>query len=144
MSSDCQVDFYVLKSPALDARQLACKLALMAWERGHRITVTTASEAEAGELNELMWSSPAGRFLPHELATAGNAPLAPVSIGLLEDLKAGDVVINLCPEPVPEPGRFNRLLEIVPPQGPGLAASRDKFRFYREQGISPQSHDIKQ
>lgn len=144
MSQGCQVDFYVLKSPALDARQLACRLALMAWERGHRITVTTTSEAEAGELNELMWANPAGRFLPHEIAEPDTEQLAPVSIGLLEDLKAGDVVINLCPEPIPEPGRFKRLLEIVPPQGPGLAASRDKFRFYRDQGISPQSHDIKQ
>jgi DNA polymerase-3 subunit chi len=144
MSSACQVDFYVLKSPALDARQLACRLALMAWERGHRITVTTASEADASALNELMWANPSGRFLPHEITTPGQPALAPIRIAQLADLKEADVVINLCPQPVPEPGRFTRLLEIVPPAGPGLEASREKFRYYRDQGITPQSHDIKQ
>jgi len=144
MSEPCQVDFYVLKSASLDARHLACKLALMAWERGHRITVAMDSEAAASELNELMWSSPPNRFLPHEIGDEPAGAHAPVTIVQLADLKAADVVINLCPQPVPEPGRFARLLEIVPTAGPGLKASREKYRCYRDLGITPQSHEITQ
>lgn len=144
MSEPCQVDFYVLKSAALDARQLACRLALMAWERGHCITVAAGSESEAAQLDELMWSSPTGRFLPHERNTSRHADQAPVRIALLADLQESDVVINLAPDPVPEPDRCNRLLEIVPHSGPDLQASRNKFRYYRERGISPGSHEISQ
>ncbi len=43
MTDSCQVDFYVLDEGALSAEQLACRLALMAWEQGHRITVLTES-----------------------------------------------------------------------------------------------------
>jgi DNA polymerase-3 subunit chi len=144
MTGDCQIDFYVLKSPGLDVRRLACKLALMAWERGHHISVLAETEAEAADLNELMWATPAERFLPHEIQASAGTRQAPVSIGLMAGLNEADVVINLGQQPVPEPGRYSRLLEIVPPQGPGLEASRDKFRYYRDQGITPKMHEINQ
>ncbi|NND43748.1 MAG: DNA polymerase III subunit chi [Xanthomonadales bacterium] len=144
MSGDCQVDFYVLKSAELDARQLACRLALMAWERGHRIAVAAADADQAESLDELMWASPAGRFLPHENALGDTPAGAPVRITLLSGLEQADVVINLALEPVPDPDRFDRLLEIVPHAGPGLKASRDKFRYYRDRGLAPGSHDIRQ
>ena len=140
--NDCQVDFYLLKSPGLDARHLACRLSLMAWERGHRVTVVTEDDQQASALNELMWESPAGRFLPHDVADPGTDQPAPVTITTLQGLNDAEVVINLCAGPLPEPARFSRLLEIVPQAGPGLEASRDKFRYYRGQGLEPAAHDI--
>ena len=82
MTDHCQVDFYVLATPALDARQLACRLALMSWERGHHTTVVADSDTAAREIDELMWESPANRFLPHELGKENNASSAPVVITL--------------------------------------------------------------
>ena len=147
MTDHCQVDFYVLATPGLDARQLACRLALMSWERGHHTTVVADSGAAAREIDELMWKSPSGRFLAHALDTENKASSAPVVITLMSALnearfKEAEVVINLCPEPVPEPGRFKRLLEIVPQQDVERASSRQKFRVYRDQGISPRMHEI--
>ena len=142
--SPCQVDFYVLADAEGSPEQLACKLALMAWEQGFRIAVRTEDEQAANRLDELMWESPPGRFLPHARGEA--TTVAPVLISAAnEALDEGrDLVINLAPTAVPEPGRFRRLLEIVPADHGLREASRTKFRQYREQGLEPAHHRIGQ
>ena len=142
MGGTCQVDFYVLASPAQSAHQLACRLAMMAWEQGHRVAVLTSDEGEAESLDELMWDYPAGRFLPHQHGTS------PASSPICIDVSGADispdreVVINLADVAVSDPSRFRRLLEIVPGEEPKRLASRTKFREYREQGLNPASHPI--
>lgn len=142
MTASCQVDFYVLKMPNLDARMLACRLALMAWERGHHITVITESDAAARDMDQLMWDVPADRFLPHGIDSQVAGETAPVTITTMPRLSTGDVMINLCLQPVPEPARFCRLLEIVSQQEDQLQASREKYRYYKDQGITPMTHEI--
>jgi len=142
MTDTCQVDFYVLAGPSQKAGHLACRLAMMAWEQGHRIFVLAENTNGARQLDELMWESPAGRFLPHSADTLDQS--APVRIGLADDEIPADceVVINLTAMPVPRPERFKRLLEIVPGNDSERTASRHKFRSYREQGLQPASHSI--
>ena len=89
-----------------------------------------------------MWQYPQGRFLPHALADEMDANKAPVNIGTLSTLKPTDVVINLCQEAVPQPARFNRVLEIVPFANDQRDASRLKFKNYRTQGLKPRTHEI--
>jgi DNA polymerase-3 subunit chi len=142
MADGCQVDFYVLASAALSAQQLACRLAMMAWEQGHRIAVLTGNESEANELDQVMWDFPAGRFLPHGIGEEGSS--SPVRIDREEsDIAADrDVVINLSDTPLRNPVRFARLLEIVPGDPGHRAASRQKFRAYRDLGLDPAHHTI--
>lgn len=142
MSTSCQVDFYVLKTSSLDARKLACRLAVMAWERGHHITLITDTDALARDMDELLWELPHDRFLPHGLASQPEGKVAPVMITTMPQVSSGDVMINLSLHAVPEPARFNRLLEIVSQQDDQLLASREKYRFYRDQGINPMTHEI--
>lgn len=139
MGERCQVDFYLLGSPALDAERLACKLALMAWERGHRVAIVAGDEERAGALDELMWTCPEGRFLPHG---QGSDPATPVSVLTEPPGAEGDVVINLTSDALPPPLPWNRLLEIVPHREADRQASRDKFRHYRAEGFDPRAHDI--
>jgi DNA polymerase-3 subunit chi len=147
MTSSCQVDFYVLSSPGLDARLMACRLALMSWERGLPTTVVTENENSARELDQLLWESPAGRFLPHEKQQGAKPCAAPVKIALIDDMSEvdsiqGSVAINLCQQPLDSPERFSRVLEIVPQSEGARSSSRLKFKFYRDQGITPGSHEI--
>ena len=58
------------------------------------------------------------------------------------DTAAADVIINLENRAVPEPGRFRRLLELVPAGDAERKASRLKFRAYREIGLQPVSHEM--
>lgn len=142
MDGTCQVDFYVLVDPARTAESLACQLALMAWEQGHRVCVLTEDATEASRLDELMWEQPPGRFLPHDIGSgADECPVRIEEIGKAIPADR-DVVINLACSAVGEPGRFQRLLEIVPPDDGRRQASRDKYRAYREQGLDPAHHTI--
>jgi DNA polymerase III subunit chi len=146
----CQVDFYVLAESAPSAERLACRLSLMAWEQGHRVSVLAPDEDAAQVLDELMWDYPPARFLPHArwpgAAPRAAAPdsAAPVSIVASADQVDADrdVVVNLGRQAVPNPDRFHRLLEIVPAEPRMREASRDKFRQYRQLGLQPTHHDI--
>ena len=57
-------------------------------------------------------------------------------------LDGRNLIINLSDKPVPEPGRFSRLLEIVPGSDEQRKASRAKYARYRELGLTPQHHEI--
>jgi len=142
VSASCQVDFYVLGASVPSAGHLACRLCLRAWEQGHRVSVLAADEQDARRLDRLMWEFPAERFLPHEVGKPdGAAPV--VIVHEPESLAVDrDVIVNLSPIPVPEPGRFQRLLEIVPVDSALRESSRDKFRAYRSQGLKPNHHQV--
>ena len=141
MSADCQVDFYVLGKEQ-SAEHFACRLAMMAWEHGHRLAVLTERAAERRRLDGPMWQHPAGRFLPHcaDFLTED----APVRIGAVDAEIPADceALINLSSKAIPRPDRFKRLLEIVPASESERTASRQTFRSYREQGLRPASHTI--
>ena len=141
MGARCQVDFYLMGSPALDSRRLACKLATMAWERGHEVVIVTAGEGPATDLDTLLWEYPRGRFVPHERGSGSNRA-APVTILTAPPEGAADVVINLTPRPVSAPGAYRRLLEIVPHEKGEREASREKYRAYRQLGLDPATHEI--
>jgi len=112
---------------------------MMAWERQQDVFVVVDSDSHIEKLDELMWHYPADRFLPHALS---NAAKAPVQIGRSADLTQVGVVINLCREAVPQPTKFNRILEIVPFAKQERDASRVKFKAYRDLGLSPQLHEM--
>jgi DNA polymerase-3 subunit chi len=138
--ADCQVDFYLLGPDAQDAGQLACRLALMAWERGHVIDIVTANASAVKALDEMLWQHPPQRFVPHTTDPSG----APAPIRIHQGMPAGDcdVVINLTTTALAEPARCRRLLEIVPHRDAERTASREKFRAYRALGIEPGTHQI--
>ena len=80
--------------------------------------------------------------MPHARVEDRDAAKALINIGRLSGLNPADVVINLCPEAVPQPERFSRILEVVPYADDEKEASRVKFRIYRNLGLAPQTHEI--
>lgn len=142
MGQTCQVDFYILARPTQSPWQFVCRLAMKAWEQGHKVMVRTASEEEARQLDELMWDYPPGRFLPHETGSSGEDVAVAIAVHSEGIPDHRDLVINLCTEPVPDPSRYRRLCEIVPAEEEQRSASRLKFKTYREQGLSPETHTI--
>jgi len=142
MNSSCQVDFYVLASAEQSANHIACRLAMKAWEQGYRVMVLAADENEASLLDGIMWEFPVGRFLPHSRGPADEDTPVSIDVHGTEIPDGRDVVINMADQPVSEPGRFKRLLEIVPGAEKQRLASRQKFRVYREQGLEPSTHNM--
>ena len=139
---ECQVDFYLLGDKSPSAEHLACRLALMAWERNQTVYVCVSSDAAIESLDKLMWQYPQGRFLPHTAAKHADSGKAPISIGTFSSLKSTEVVINLCLEPIQQSEKFSRILEIVPANDNEREASRVKYRNYRNLGLNPRTHEM--
>jgi DNA polymerase III subunit chi len=140
-----RIDFYILTDAAPNARErLSCRLAEKAWKLGHRVYLHAGSEKQAAELDELLWTFRDGSFVPHARAGERTVPAPPVVIGSSDEPAPGDadVLINLDSDVPGFYPRFTRIVEIVEPQEAARAAGRARFRFYREQGFDPHSHNV--
>jgi DNA polymerase-3 subunit chi len=143
MNNSCKVTFYVVASAQQTTQTVACRLALKAWEQGHHVLVLVGDENEAVSLDKIMWDIPAGRFLPHSRGPADADTPVSIDVHGAEVAEGRDVVINLAEQAVSEPGRYKRLLEIVPGSDQQRQASRQKFRIYRDLGMEPETHKIR-
>jgi hypothetical protein len=65
-----RVGFYIIENTDARSRQrLALRLTDKAHQRGHRIFIHCQAEAEARELDELLWTFRPASFLPHALVS---------------------------------------------------------------------------
>ena len=137
-----QVDFYILPSPALSARLVfACKLCEKAWRLGHQVYLNCSDSTQRDELDELLWRFKGEAFVPH--SNAEDDPEATVVLGLGDTPGSHqDLLINLDLKVPGFAGRFARIAEIVVEDPAIRQATRESFRFYREQGYALQDHRL--
>jgi DNA polymerase-3 subunit chi len=142
-----QVDFYILDSDSDDARlRLACRIVDKANQQGHHIFINSASEDEARQLDELLWTFSQGSFIPHRIVREALTaePLEPVLIGVNQSPAPGrwNVLINLSAE-VPEFfSRYERVAELVDGNAQRREQSRERYRFYRDRGYKLNTHQV--
>ncbi|WP_376695884.1 DNA polymerase III subunit chi [Wenzhouxiangella sp. EGI_FJ10305] len=132
-----RVDFYEMGGRFTDPLYVAGVLVSKAWPATRDIAVV-GSAGDLTRLDEQLWSQPEGRFLPHERGPT-KAP-----IRLLEDApdEAG-ILINLDPaSPLPG-GRFQRILEIVPPDESLKQKLRERWKAWKQRGAELQHHVLK-
>jgi DNA polymerase-3 subunit chi len=140
-----RVDFYVL--PGSDSRarlKLACRLAEKAYLAQQRVLVWAQNAEELASLDELLWTFTDRSFVPHEhyedpqqwRETAVLLACPP------QPAMASDVLLNLA-SVVPEAAaQATRILEIIDSEPARLQAGRERFRLYRDRGLSPQTHRL--
>lgn len=139
-----RIDFYLLPIAEPHGKlSFACRLAEKAFREGLQIHVHASDAAEAAAIDSLLWSFRDTSFVPHRrIDTPGNAP-APVLIGWGEDFSEHhDVLINLTSAVPKLFGRFERVAEIVLDDPELRAASRERWRFYKERGYPLAHHDL--
>ena len=136
-----RIDFYQIddNEPML---MFACRLIDKAYHQHHQIYVHTESATHASELDDLLWTFRADRFIPHALHSAGLS--APVLIGPEEDPgKHQDVMVNLSGQIPHFFSRFERVTEVVPGEDTKRQNARKNYRFYKERGYPLTYHDLK-
>lgn len=141
-----QVDFYVLHTDSLAARgEFVARLLHKLQKLGVRALVAVESPAEAQQLSEMLWSSPPESFLPHAVepddGQTGDEDFLISSRSPLTSIDR-EVLINLRRQPPACHAKLSRLAEVVVQNEAILAATRQNFRFYRDQGYTIESHDI--
>jgi DNA polymerase-3 subunit chi len=139
-----RVDFYVLPDQKDNGRALlACRLIDKAYTLGHTVYVLAASEAQATALDDLLWTFRQDSFIPHERYPLVGEDDSPVLIGttaLTE--RTAQVLINFTDDAPADLDRYERVVELVDQHPTVLAKSRERFRAYRERGLTPETHKL--
>ena len=143
-----RVDFYVLASSDHAARlRFACRLVEKAWLREHRIRVQLDPGGDGAAFDDLLWTFADRSFVPHErLAANGSVPGQAAPVVIADDVSSGpedrDLLVNLAGGVHPGYQHYARIAEVVDADEARRRQGRDRFRFYREQGIEPNTHEI--
>lgn len=137
-----RVGFYVVQTGSPARRlQVAARLADKAVGRGHAVFLNCTSQAQAEEMDDLLWRFRPDSFLPHGLIGSGDD--GRVGIGWGQDPQGhDDLLINLDLVVPPFFARFHRVAEVVTQDSQSLEALRASWSFYRERGFALEKHDI--
>ena len=141
-----RVDFYILKNADARTRQVfACRLTEKAYLKQLSVLLLAADEAQARDLDELLWTFSDDSFVPHQWLRASQPPDAgtPVSIAThTPDGPAADLVLNLAGAAAGALDRFARIAEILDEDAERLRAGRARFKAYRERQIPLETHQL--
>ncbi len=139
-----RIDYYVSDDSAPNTRvMLACRLAEKAYEQQQRVYIHTASDEQARQVDDLLWTFKAGSFLPHGLTDTTKAADCTILIG--HDHQPDqhiDVLINLDEEVPGFFSRFTRVLEIVDNDEGKRSKARERYKFYRDRGYTLETHKL--
>ncbi|MEX0734541.1 MAG: DNA polymerase III subunit chi [Steroidobacteraceae bacterium] len=145
-----RVDFYVLAGDDPAARlRFACRLVEKAWLKRHRVRVQFDPGGELDAFDQILWTFSDRSFVPHRRAGAtDSAPppaLPPVVIADTADADAGDgdLVVNMAAAVPPGFEGYARIAEVVDADIGRRQRGRERFRFYRERGITPATHEMR-
>jgi len=136
-----RIDFYQIDS---DEKELAftCRLIAKIHSQGHKVYVHTKSEQQALELDDLLWTYRADRFIPHSLNVDNDG--APILIGYGNDPDCHkEVMVNLCGDVPSFFSQFQRVTEVVPKDKEKRDSARSSYKFYQERGYQLKYHNIR-
>ena len=142
-----QVNFYLLDETAPQNElstvpahfALACQLCADLYRAKQRVFVYTADQQQAEAFDELLWQFDAERFVPHNLSGEGPRYGAPVEISWQAPRQNRHVLVNLADTVPAFANRFNQIIEFVPADAQLKAQARDRFKHYRQLGVTPQT-----
>ena len=139
-----RVDFYILPDQKPAGRlQLACRLTEKAYNLGHSVYIHAPEQGQAQQLDDLLWTFKQNSFVPHALYPSPPDETAPVRIGCgKESAWQADILINLAAEIPDFYQQFLRVVELVDQNEDVLRSSRQRFKHYREQGLTPETHKL--
>lgn len=140
-----RVDFYILQPGAAGNRYtLACRLAEKAVQQQRRVLISVTSDEELRHMDRLLWTWREQSFIPHGILGMVDTALNPVLINTGPDPEEEhDVLINLRAEIPDYFSRFERVAECIDQDETQKAASRERYRFYRDHGYPLNSHQIR-
>lgn len=146
-----QVDFYILGEAEHVAKlRYACRIALKAYTQGLKVYLQTASPEQSEQLDGLLWTFSQGSFMPHKIANNGaeNWQHFPVQLGdtlndnASDDNDLADLLICLTNDVTQAHAKFKRIADLTTSDPAEKTAGRNRFRYYREQGVEPKTHLI--
>jgi DNA polymerase-3 subunit chi len=147
-----RVDFYLAEATTEAARlHLVCRLVDKAYAAGRPTLVLGDDRRELAVLDDLLWTSLDGSFIPHDLAPDDATDAAPPGLPaeapvlLATRVPAGfprALLINLGHEVPALAGEFERVIEVPGGDPASRQQARERFRAYRRLGAEPSTHQV--
>jgi DNA polymerase-3 subunit chi len=139
-----RADFYLIGKPRFRDQPLllVCELARKASDAGLPMLVLCASQAQAEQLDDLLWSFDPDAYVAHQIAGADeDEEEVPVLLAAPEhDVALRPMVLNLRDAAVPD--GFERVLEVVPADDSARGPLRERWKQYVARGIDVKKHDM--
>lgn len=129
-------------SPAPAHFAFACQLCADLYRAKQRVFVYTADQQQAELIDELLWQFEPDSFVPHNLTGEGPARGTPIEIGWQAPRQSRQVLINLTGTMPEFARRFARVIEFVPAEPALKAQARERYKQYRQAGITPETVNI--
>ena len=144
-----RVDFYVLDRAEVAAKyNYACRIANKAFGSGLKVYMQTDDPEQSRLLDKMLWTFSQSSFVPHAICDgsdgqAHDSERYPVQIGCdgAPD-ECVDLLISLKQEAPADYAKFGRVAELILDEAADKSSGRRRFRFYREQGVEPQTHKV--
>ncbi len=118
---------------------LACQLCADLYRAGQRVLVFCENQQDAELLDEVLWQFDAERFVPHNLAGEGPQRGAPIEISWQTPKSSRQVLVNLTASISTFANRFVQIIEFVPVAEAQKTAAREKYKHYRQLGVTPET-----
>ena len=139
-----RADFYLIGKPRFREQPLllVCELARKASDACLPMLVLCASQAQAEQLDDLLWSFDPDAYVAHQIFGADeDEDEVPVLLAAPEhDVAMRPMVLNLRDAAVPD--GFDRVLEVVPADDSARGPLRERWKQYVARGIEVNKHDM--
>ena len=138
-----RVDYYLIPENDLKAKfRFACRLVSKAFDSKKQVYIHTSSDADAHQIDDLLWTFHDISFIPHDLVGTDLTP--PIQIGFgNKPENQREILLNLSDEVPYFADQFERTLEIVHEDETYKAKSRINFKRYKEMGFEIETHDLR-
>lgn len=133
-----RIEFYVLATAGEAAcLATACRLVDKARSQELSVWIRTASAAQSATIDRELWTWRRGSFIAHRIHAPGRRPW-PVLIGTGAPPESHRALLLNLADDVPDGFEAcSRLIEIVDAREGVLAASRARYKVYRDRGFAP-------
>lgn len=140
-----RVDFYVL--PGSDPRArlvLACRIAEKAYLSGQRVFGWLDDVIALQAFDDVLWTFADRSFVPHEIFSSEQQwQHTPVLVSCSAQPQAPfDLLLNLGDDVPAAAQQAGRIVELVDADEARRRAGRNRFRHYRDRGLTPETHNI--
>lgn len=139
-----RADFYLIAKPRFLAEplRLVCELARRAHDSGQPTLILARDASQADALDEMLWAFDEDAYLPHQIAGQDeDDEITPVLIVAPDvDTPERPLVINL--RDGVAPGRYERVLEVVPADASAREPLRRRWSQYKAMGFALAKHDM--
>jgi DNA polymerase-3 subunit chi len=142
-----KVSFYLLNDAQAKRDALACRLCQRALQEGLPLFVWCATQDDLTRFDQLLWTFQKSSFIPHEIDDL-SAPIC-LSTHLPDDLlklterKVGCLNLTDTAIDATHLKHFDRVLEIVEANDSAKALGRERFKVYKQHGMTPVTHALK-